>query len=421
MPQSASDVVAAEIEALDKKLPTLFERDDKFFAHISKGENHVVSNRDFRVPLKIRPGGVTRGYDPDNGSLGTGSGSVLANGTIPQVHLLHAISWNEAVRLGTDSPKKSVAQVVKQNLAEGMQEFRRNLDSLCVGGGNGVLGTVSTLTGASRRVTLSNDGFGTRLIREGMEVSTYNSGLSTKKASGDFTVKTVDHENRYVTFEGTGTIALPIATDKLCLSGLSGTPPKSIYGVQYHHDNASTGTWINLSRATYPQVRCNRVNGGSASLTLAGARLAVNKIAIRAGAKEGMMGRVSAWMHNAQSAAYEALGQGVQRIIMDGKNSGNLDLYFNGGQTLAGASVRVHPNWDKTRVDFISDKNWARAEVKPIGFYGKQHGRKVFEGRGSDGGVTASWHSFITVGMNVYVHNPLEEAYIDSLTFASGY
>ena len=176
-----------------------------------------------------------------------------------------------------------------------------------------------------------------------------------------------------------------------------------------------------MSRSTYPQVRCNRVNGGAAALTLAGARLAVNKIALRAGMKEGMMGKVYAWMHHAQSAAYEVLGQGVQRIIMDSKNSGNLDMYFNGGQTLAGAMVKVHPNWDKKRIDFISEKNWARAEVKPIGFFGREHGRKMFEGRGTDGGVMAAWHSFITLGMNVYIHSPLEEAYMDNLTFASGY
>ena len=200
MPQTASDVVAAQIEALDKMLPEMFERDDKFFAFVQKGKSHTVSNRDFRVPLKVKPGGVTRGYDPDNGSLGAGTGPVLTHGTIPQVHLLHAISWTEAVNLGTNAPVKSVAQVVKNNLADGMSEFRRNLDSLCVGGGNGVLGTVASLAGASRTATMSDDGFGTRLLREGMEVSVYNAALSTKTTGGDLTIKTVDHEARKVTF-----------------------------------------------------------------------------------------------------------------------------------------------------------------------------------------------------------------------------
>ena len=45
-------------------------------------------------------------------------------------------------------------------------------------------------------------------------------------------------------------------------------------------------------------------------------------------------------------------------------------------------SVKPHFSWDKTRIDFIVDEVWGRAEILPIGFY-TTDGRKIFEIRGA--------------------------------------
>ena len=34
--------------------------------------------------------------------------------------------------------------------------------------------------------------------------------------------------------------------------GLTGAQPISLFGILYHQNNATTGTWLNLNRATYP-------------------------------------------------------------------------------------------------------------------------------------------------------------------------
>ena len=56
-----------------------------------------------------------------------------------------------------------------------------------------------------------------------------------------------------------------------------------LYGVPYHHSNASTGTWLGFSRSTTPEIRANRVNAGGQALTLPLPRLAMNKIGNRTG------------------------------------------------------------------------------------------------------------------------------------------
>ena len=41
--------------------------------------------------------------------------------------------------------------------------------------------------------------------------------------------------------------------DLIVHDGLTGASPVSLFGIKYHQNNAPTGTWLNLNRATYPQ------------------------------------------------------------------------------------------------------------------------------------------------------------------------
>ena len=69
MPGVESQVVGAELERVLPKVPTLFDRDDVFYSSIEKRPVEVVSSRDMRVPLEMRPGGKFGYFDPDGGDL----------------------------------------------------------------------------------------------------------------------------------------------------------------------------------------------------------------------------------------------------------------------------------------------------------------------------------------------------------------
>jgi hypothetical protein len=191
----------------------------------------------------------------------------------------------------------------------------------------------------------------------------------------------------------------------------------ALYGVPYHHSNASTGTWLGFSRSATPEIRSNRVNAGSAGLSLPLPRLAMNKIGNRVGIDNSF--KPNAWMHPAQKQAYEEIGQLVSIINKTAKDE-KLNMYFGDGMQMAGADVKDSFNWDKTRIDFVTDEVWGRGEILPIGFY-KTDGRSIFEIRGPSGGVMTADIFYMVNGMQTFVSNPAATAYIDALAVPTGY
>lgn len=96
-------------------------------------------------------------------------------------------------------------------------------------------------------------------------------------------------------------------------------------------------------------------------------------------------------------------------------------MYFGGNNMqLAGAPVMPSYNWNPTRIDFVVDEVWGRAEILPIGFY-KTDGRSIFEIRGASGGVATAEIFYMVVGMQTYVSNPAACSYIDNLAVPTGY
>jgi hypothetical protein len=250
-------------------------------------------------------------------------------------------------------------------------------------------------------------------MRFGQTVQVFDATLATLRGSGVISALDVDNKSISITPQ----IAGVIATDKIVTNGIT-TPTSlpALYGVPYHHSNASTGTWLGFSRATTPEIRANRVNAAGAALTLPLPRLAMSKIGNRVGIDNDFA--PTAWLHPAQAQAYEEIGQALMHIPKTAKEEG-LNLYF-GKQTLAGASTKLSYNWDKTRIDFIVDSVWGRAEILPIGFY-TTDGRNIFEIRGASGGVATAEIFYMVVGMQTFVNNPAACSYIDALAVPAGY
>jgi len=146
----------------------------------------------------------------------------------------------------------------------------------------------------------------------------------------------------------------------------------------------------------------------------------MNKIGDRLG-RSMKSQKMAAWMHPCQKQAYEGLGQLVQMIDKSGSGSQKMDLYFSDNMQMAGAPVRDHFSWDKTRIDFLAMNLWGRSEMSPAGFYKSKDGRRFFELRGPSGGVKTSDVFYLTVSFNIYSKNPAAITYIDGLTVPSGY
>lgn len=419
MALNEQQVVATELEHVDEVLPMLFEREDKFFSRLEKRPVVKVSNRAMRVPLELRPGGDFAHFDPDGGDLGVGDGPTYDVATLQPAHLRQAIQWTKKAEWATDDKRKAIMDLVRTLTSKAMAEFRRNLDSISMTDGTGTMGTVTSLTTTTitnDTILLNTDGFNARLLRYGMRINIYDSTMATQRTVPGNLPKIIFYDLANKTIRIDQTVAGITGTDKVVVAGLSGANPVSIFGVQYHHSNASTGTWLGFDRATTPEIRANRVAAGGA-FTLPFARLARNKVGDRVGSDT--VKKVKAWMHPCQKQAYEAVGQLVS-IIHKQPKAEALDMYFGDNMQMAGAPVEESFSWDKKRIDFIYEETWGRAEMHPCKFYDVD-GRKIFELRGTSGGVATSQVFYITVSFQEFVRNPAACVYIDTLSIPSGY
>jgi len=416
MALTEAQVTALELERVLPKVRTLFERDDKFYANIQKRDVEKVSNRQMRVPLEIRPGGSFQYFNADGGDLGRGGGPTFDKAVVTCVFMSENIEYTKLSQWATDDDRKAIVSSVRRLTATALDELRRQLDSQMQQPGNGALATifsVSTTAGVDT-YTCTTDGFGVRLVRYGQTIQVYDTNLTTLKGSGVITGWDVENK----TIDVTPAIAGATGTDRVVVAGISSpTSLPALFGVPYHHSNSSSGTWLGFPRASTPEIRSNRVNGGSNALSLPLPRLAVNKIGNRVGIENDFS--PNAWLHPCQMQAYEEIGQLVSIIQKMPKEEG-LNMYFGQNMQLAGASTKPHFSWDKTRIDFVTDEVWGRAEILPIGFY-KTDGRNIFEIRGASGGVAAADIFYMVIGTQTFVSNPAATAYIDALAVPSGY
>jgi len=417
MAVSEAQVAATELERVVPKVRVLFERDDKFYSNIKKRDVEKISHRQMRVPLELRPGGSFQYFNPDGGDLGRGGGPTFDKAVLNSVFLSENIEYTKLAQWATDDDRKAIINSVRRLTATALDEMRRQLDAQMMQTGDGVIGVVTTDTpaGGSNVITLTTDGFGARLMRYGQTVQIWDTALAINRGSG--TITQWDVENKSISI--TPQIAGVGVGDKIVTAGLASPASlPALFGVPYHHSNASSGTWLGFSRSTTPEIRANRVNGGGAALTLPLPRLAINKIGNRVGIENSFSPK--AWTHPCQQQAYEEIGQLVS-IIQKAAKEESLNMYFGGSNMqLAGAPVTPSYNWDKTRIDFVVDEVWGRAEILPIGFY-KTDGRQIFEIRGASGGVAAAEIFYMVVGMQVYVSNPAACSYIDNLAVPIGY
>ena len=420
MPTGAeAQVAAVELERVEPKVGILFERDDTFFSQIEKRPVEIISPRDMRIPLELRPGGKPGHFNSDGGDLGRGDLPTYDKAVVNTVNLKYGMEWTTKRKWATDNSRKAVLNTMKRDLASAMKSFRRYVDSLCMTSGNGVLGTISVVASAGGvdTYTLGTDGFGARLLQYGWNIQVWDTNLAVCRTAADGSgtpITFIDYPNKQIKVAA---VAGAVATDKIVAEGLTAVPPVSLLGVPYHHTNASTGTWLGFDRSTTPEIRANGVTA-SGTLTLPMPRLAINKIGDRVGINQRK--RLKAWMHPCQKQAYEELGFEVIRINKSAKEEG-LDLYFNDNMSIAGAPLSISYSWDKKRIDFVDLDIWGRAEFHPPGFYRDENGNRYFIVRGTSGGVATSNLAYLVASFNLYMNNPSAAAYIDALTVPSGY
>src|SRR5712691_4299909 len=267
---SNSQAVALQLEKVRDKIQLLYERDDILLAMIQqRGDVEKVSSRNMRLPLQLVPGGKAGSYNPDGGDLGRGSGTTYDVAQVTPIFFKFAVEITNLLEYATNA----------REVANGMKQFRSFLDKVIQTAGNGVLGTINSISGNVFTMAVPT---GAALVYPGQTIQIYDTTLTTNRnvaAAVVTSVTAADPISAAQTITVDNVPAGTVAGDVIVHDGLAGAQPVSLFGIKYHQNNATTGTWLNLNRATYPvQLQTPRVNAGNAALTPSNVRLAINKV-----------------------------------------------------------------------------------------------------------------------------------------------
>src|ERR1019366_2857682 len=270
--QNNAQTIALQLEKVRDKVPLLNERDDVLLSMIqARGDIEKVSSRNMRLPLQVNPGGKAGSYNADGGDLGRGTGSQYDVAQVSPIFFRFAVEITKLVEYASNSRSKAIENAAKREVANGMKQFRSFLDKIIQTAGNGVLGTISAINGSTFTMTVPS---GAALVYVGQTIQIYDPTLTTNRnvaASVVSNVTAADPISSTQTITVDNVPANTAINDVIVHDGLS--------GIKYHQNNATTGTWLNLNRATYPQqLQTPRVNAANSALVPGYVRLAINKV-----------------------------------------------------------------------------------------------------------------------------------------------
>ncbi len=415
MPANA-DVVALQMEKVRKKLPDLFETSSVASGMIKKGgEAERVSTRDYRIPLVLQNGGVYGTYDPDGGDMGRGT----AMKTVPMISTYFptsiAFEITELMQRATDSSEIAVAKAFARLMTKAIEEFQTYEDYSFHTDGSGVIATATAqATVSSKTVYTLDTNFSTQLIRPGGSYHVYDTTLGTQRtvAGTPLTATIVDPAAGKVTLSAT--VSGAAATDKLLPAGVSGATPAWKKGLYYYHSATASGNLLQISKATYPELVTPHVDGASGPLSAAHGLLLLDQIVQR----RDDLGSLVGLAHMKQRTAWYLLGMQISEW-QRGKSDDMLDLVPDTGDGLkkfrfCGVDHLVDKHQNRTRIDWINKKNWGRAVLADMDYY-TVGDKKLFEIRGSSGGVASAIVFYLRTLEDWYCVDPGAAGYIDAL------
>lgn len=245
----------AQAEIINQKLPDWFgHMKGPWYNELQKLEVENVGERDYRMPYIKTDGGHFGTYNPDGGTLGTGSSGDTGVGVGAYFPFRFNMQLTELQMKATADRKVSQLNAFKRAIKSAMPNFMAHLDQAYHGDGTAVLATATAhSSGSGTSVYTMDTVTGLKWLRVGQPVVPYLNDLSAARASGAQRIITkLNYATREVTLDATVTSAG--ATDKLCFAGVSGANPIGPTGLAYFNNPASIGTTWGINRANEPQI-----------------------------------------------------------------------------------------------------------------------------------------------------------------------
>ncbi len=421
-PLTGAGLLGAQLEKVDKELHKLLERSRMFYTAIEKkGRTEEVSMRPFRIPVQLTPSGLFSGYDPDGGDLGLGNGPVIDHAEVTPIYHKIAARFTQKAQYATDTSEKAIVKANNLIIADTLETMKMALDQTAQGPGNGQLGVIQSVAGAVATMAIPNGAVG---VYDGEQVNIISADMTTlRNVGGPLTITNHDIvESSTITFSA----ALPgtvVAGDLIVDPFITPQNPFGLFGIKYHQNNATTGSWQNLDRSAYPyQLRTSRVNAGGSPLLHVHCMQVVAKIKKSIGPEKFKGGKYRVYTNTEQEIQYKQLGINVQTFVKGSPqgNTDKLDILFS-DWTVDGVEPMVSTRADQTRMDWLDLSKWGRVVSKELSFFKDMYGTMMWPQYGNSGGIAASWLFYYDIGHQIFNVNPLHGGFIDTLAVPNVY
>lgn len=409
--------LALQLEKVRRTIPQLWFNENVFLTKLSTREDLEVSTRPTRVPLDIQAGGNGGVVNLDGGDMGRGSAGTRAVGLLSNAYYRWAIEWSELAEVANDSSGKSIQNYVEKEVGRGMKNFRAFLDSLVQGNGADQLDTVTAYTSGDPSVTVT-----TPARFSDQQIIQFITGAVGGAVKGTATISYVDYLNKKLFLTSVPGFT-PAAADSILAENATNVANSGVAGIQSYQVSSASGTFLTLTRATYPgRLTTPYVSGGGLAITPAYGRLLLNLMRIRNGVDGGIASNGFFYMNLDQEAAWENTGLVItQNIFQQVTGDSSVDqLKKMPPKSLSGYPIVPSVKATQGRIDFIAQDHWFRQEIYPTDFY-EVDNKTVFPIYGGSGGLASTKITYLVWGGNIGCDDPAAGAYGDTLQIPSGY
>ena len=415
-----STVTGVQLEHVRDKVALMFQQDDTLLRYIEKKiEKDEVSSRTMRIPIRIQGGIPFSQINPDSGDLGLGSNDIydVAVNLTP-VWFATAVTLSKLATIATDSDKKAVENVMKEAFVSANKQLRTGIESLLNTDGSGTLDVVTgapVVISGGTTIPVNNP----NAFSEG---SVYNAWSALGGTNyGPFMVVSTD-PNGGVIVANAAPASTTIGT-LLLVNGASGNAATSLFGLEYHDVDTNSGSWLGLSRATYPnKLKSPHVAAGGAQLTPQLVRQ-IKLFMIRALGFDGAdVDNLVAHAGVEIAAAWEDAQIGVSTVVQN-QLTGDESLDMgkkNLPKTIGGTPFITSIHAVRGRIDFLNLSHWGSAEIQPIDMF-DVGGQTQFQTYGASGGLNANELFYYWTGLQIWVDNPRANGFIDGIAIPIGY
>ena len=435
MGQLLTDVLNADIETVRKGvLPIIYQlKKDLAVQRVMKNTEayritKTTNADDFRAPLKTAPAGYYGAVNLDGGNLGLGVGFSVAQLIQTFFSVKMGFQMSYASVQGTATTDQSVVNVFRETMKDGTPMMARYEDIAWhnLGGNTGQVGIVTTTTavgGGTETFTMDPE-FGARLMLPNQRVEIFSSNLVTWRTSAVSPdnlpyVQSVNYVTRQVVVTNLGVI-VPANGDYLFLPGCTATPIWA-NGLYYVSTTATSGSYLGLSRTTYPQINpCAITSGGIINPQQI---LALKKqIKVRAGDAEmvNLIGLASPHQIAQMSAQVQAI-QFFLRNQVEQKQIDPLPQQPDDGVIFGEITHYEDLVQGNDRIDYPNTSTWGRVYLDRPGadFYRDPGSNQMFfpqTASGTNAGYAAGTLFYLICTENWYNVNPQMNGLITGLT-----